>query len=162
MEPTDAEIVAFLDQDDRRLVETIRAHRVSIEYVTCGPDPEPSSFAYTIGLFGLGHPELLIFSVTPGTAHGVLNEIADLVSDGRDLMPGEIVAVDGWPHRMRVEVVPNAGEIVFGANRFYQRPAEASVPVLQLTWDDRSGHFPDDPAYTVPARAQPRPGTFQA
>ncbi|MDT0117900.1 DUF4262 domain-containing protein [Microbacterium sp. PRF11] len=162
MNPIDPEVLAFLDQDDRRLAETIRAHAVSVEYVSCGPESEPSSFAYTIGLFGLGHPELLIYSVTPGTASAVLTELAERVRDGGDLLPGEVIAFDGWAHRVRVEEVPNPGDIVFGANRFYQRPPEASVPVLQLTWDDKTGHFPDESEYTVPQLAQPRPGTWRA
>ena len=49
-----------------------------------------------------------------------------------------------------------------GANRHYQRPREASVPVLQLTWDDRNGRFPWEDGYSVPVTVQPRPGTFRA
>jgi Domain of unknown function (DUF4262) len=33
---------------------------------------------------------------------------------------------------------------VLGANRFYQRPAEFSVPAYQLTWADAAGRFPWD------------------
>jgi hypothetical protein len=32
--------------------------------------------------------------------------------------------------------------LVFSANRFYQRPAEFSVPVLQLSYNDKAGRFP--------------------
>ncbi len=63
---------------------------------------------------------------------------------------------------MVVEQVPNPGDIVYGANRHYRRPDEASVPVLQLTWDDGAGRFPWDDGYSVPASVQPRPGSFRA
>jgi hypothetical protein len=60
-----------------------------------------------------------------------------------------------------VEEVPNPGEIVFTANRHYQRPPEFSVSVFQLSYDDTSGRFPWEPDYAAP-EMQPRPGTFRA
>jgi len=58
-------------------------------------------------------------------------------------------------------VVPNPGEIVFTANDFYARPETASVPVLQLSYDDAFGRFPWDDGFLDVDR-QPRPGTFKA
>jgi hypothetical protein len=59
----------WLEQEDAYVSTTIRKHGWCIQYVggdscsrpgcECGPDDGPP-FAYTIGLFGLGHPELLI------------------------------------------------------------------------------------------------------
>ena len=66
-----------------------------------------------------------------------------------------------WPHRVLVEDVPNPGEIAFAANRYYQRPNEASVPLLQLTYDDRDGRFPTDDGYSNPDWVQPRPGDWR-
>jgi hypothetical protein len=37
------------------------------------------SFAYTVGMFGLNHPELLIFDVDPETALAVLTEVGGRV-----------------------------------------------------------------------------------
>jgi hypothetical protein len=51
--------------------------------------------------------------------------------------------------------------IVFAANRHYQLPPEYSVPVLQLSYDDKAGRFPWDDGYAAP-EMQPRPGTFDA
>jgi hypothetical protein len=73
-----------------------------------------------------------------------------------------LLEFDNWSHRVTVEEVPNPGEIVFGANRFYQRPDEASVPVLQLTYDDLGGRFPWQDGYANPDWIQPRPGEFRA
>jgi hypothetical protein len=114
-----------------------------------------------VGLFGLGHPELLIFGVDPGTACGVLDDLGERVRGGEPLLPGITIEFDEWPHRIIPEVVPNPGDIVFFANIFYQRPDEASVPVLQLSYDDIEGRFPWEERYMAP-EMQPRPGTFRA
>lgn len=161
---------AWIDQTEARIAETIRRSGWAIQYVggdTCSrpgcdcPPSEQPPFAYTIGLFGLGHPELLMLGVDPATAAGVLNTLGQQIREGDTVMPGLIIAFEEWPHRVIPEPVPNAGEIVLGANSFYQRPPEHSVPVLQLTYDDTEGRFPWDKGYTAP-ELQPRPGTFTA
>ncbi len=57
------------------------------------------------------------------------------------------------------EQVPNPGEVVFEANRFYARPDEFSVPVLQLSYADEN--MPWESTFSEP-ESQPRPGTFAA
>ncbi|MQA64145.1 MAG: DUF4262 domain-containing protein [Actinophytocola sp.] len=99
--------------------------------------------------------------VPTGTAHGVLNHLGERIRGGADLVAGELITFDGWPHRIIPEQVPNPGDIVFGANRHYQRPPEFSVPVLQLSYDDMAGRFPWEDSYAAP-EMQPRPGTFSA
>ncbi len=107
------------------------------------------------------HPELLIFGVPQETTGGILNDIGEQVRAGHDLLSGELITFENWPHRVIPEEVPNPGEIVFSANRFYQRPAEFSVPVLHLSYDDKAGQFPWEPDYAAP-EMQPKPGTFRA
>lgn len=164
---------AWLDQEDAMVAQTIRKHGCFIQYVAAdccsapgctgeGGDPELPAFAYTVGLFGLGHPELVIVGVGGRTAAGVLNELAARVRAGENLLPGQLVTFDGWAHRATLEEVPNPGDIVFAANRHYQRPAECSVPALQVTFDDEQGRFPWDEGYALPPRLQPRPGTWEA
>jgi hypothetical protein len=60
--------------------------------------------------------------------------------------PGQLITFRGWPHKIIPEELPNLGGIVFSANRFYQQPAEFSVPVLQLSYNDKAGRFPWGPA----------------
>jgi hypothetical protein len=155
----DAQTQAWLDQEDAHVAATVRQHGWFIQYV--GGDEDVPPFAYTVGLFGLGHPELLILGVPSGTAAGVLNDLGDRVRAGDDLVPGEIITFDEWPHRIVAEPVPNPGEIVLAANRYYRRPDEQSVPVLQLSYDDKAGRFPWEEGYAAP-EMQPRPGTFRA
>jgi hypothetical protein len=168
---TDAMTQAWLDQEDAHVATMIRQHGWFVEYVggACGaPDcdcgdgeADAPPFAYTVGLFGLDHPELLIFGVSPHTAMGVLNTLGARIRSGANLIPGDLVTFDEWPHKIIPEVLPNPGEVVFAANRFYQRPDEHSVPVLQLSYDDLAGRFPWEPDYAAPY-LQPRPGTFRA
>lgn len=162
---SDTATEAWLDQEDRHVAAVIREHGCFIQYVygcTCGGCGEKTSFAYSVGFFGLGHPEVLVLGLAQGNAGPVINDLFARVRGGGDLVPGQLLTFDGWPHRMFVEQVPNPGEIAYSANRHYQRPPEASVPLLQLTWDDRWGRFPWDDGYAVPADVQPRPGTFRA
>ncbi len=166
------EELAWFDQNDARITSIIRRYGWYIQYVGgecscpgCGgaaqEDEFQPPFAYTVGLFGLGHPELLVFGLGQESACGVLNDLGARIRAGAELLPGELITFEHWPHRIVTEQVPNPGEIVFTANRFYQRPAEASVPVLQLSYDDPAGRFPWEAGYAAP-QMQPRPGTFRA
>lgn len=158
----DITVEQWLDHEDRRISETIRRHGCALEYVQpCEGDGFRTPFCYTIGLFGLGHPELLIFGLDMPSAAGCLNHLHGLVRKGRDLVPGEILTFPPHEEQYLVEEVPNAGEILFAANRHYDRPSEVSVPALQVTWTVR-GAFPWHDRYPYPAESQPRPGTFSA
>ena len=159
---TDPQLTAWLDQEDTHTAQTIRAHGWVVQFVGEGEDPGEPPFAYTIGLFGLGHPELVGVGADCAPAHAILQAVAELVRGGRDLVPGELLT-SGSPARQLVpEVCPNPGDVVLGANRFYQRPPEHSVPALQLAWSSRDGSFPWDPGWPCDERCQPRPGTWSA
>lgn len=153
---------AWLDQLDARMKGMVRTAGWAVEYVIGDPEHQRCSLAYTVGLFGLDHPELVVLGLDPGTATALLNDLGRQVRDGRDLVPGELLAFADWPHRVTVEPVPNPGEILFAANRFYRRPDEVSVPALQLTYDDLSGRFPWDEGYANADWIQPRPGAYRA
>ena len=128
-----------------------------------GGKPMPP-FAYTIGLHGIGHPELLVFGLGFEPSKLVLNRLAHEVRDhGVELVPGEVVPRGrAFDRPLLVESLPNPGEILIQANNYYRRPDEGSVEAVQLTWCDGSGRWPGDPACTAPAAHQPRPGTFRA
>jgi hypothetical protein len=158
---SDPQTTAWLDQEDAHLARVIRAHRWAVQFVGEGEEPDEPPFAYTIGLFGLGHPELVVVGQDHRAAHELLRHGADLVAGGRDLLPGELLRWDGQVPVV-AEVLPNPGEVVLGANRFYERPAEYSVPALQLTWSAAGGLFPWDAGWPFPAGHQPRPGSWCA
>lgn len=167
---TDPQTQAWLEQEDSHVSAVIRRYGWFIEYVAPAGCDHPGCadearggppFAYTIGLFGLGHPELLLLGVPPGIAARIFNDLGERIRAGADLVPGELITFDRWEHRIIPEQVPNPGDIVYGANRHYRRPGKYSVPVLQLSYDDMAGRFPWEPGYAAP-EMQPRPGTFSA
>ncbi len=165
----DMAMQAWLDQEDAHVAAMVRAHGWFIQYVgggtcgvpTCGCGDDGPAFAYTVGLFGLRHPELLILGVPPEVAGAVLNDLGRRIKNGAALLSGQLVTFRDRPQRIIPEVVPNPEEIVYTANRFYGMASDASVPVLQLSYDDPEGRFPWEPGYPTPA-LQPRPGTFRA
>jgi hypothetical protein len=139
---TNPQVQAWLDQEDQNVAQTIRKDGLFIQFVGGDADETPPLFAYTIGLFGLGHPELVVLSTCTGTTAALLNQLGARIRAGDNLMPGSLLSFAEWPHRVTVEELPNPGEILFSANRHYQRPPEASVPAYQLTYDDKQGRFP--------------------
>ena len=159
---TDPQTTAWLDQEDTRLAQTVRSHRVAVQYVLRGQGSDEPPFAYTVGLFGVGHPELVAVGLDHETACGLLDKVADMVFEGRDLVPGEVITDDDGVDVLTVEVLPNPAEVLFSANRFYRRPDEFSVPAYQLTWALEGGVFPWDPRYPCEPECQPRPGTWRA
>ncbi len=152
---------AWLDQDDHLTVEMIRRYGWRIIYVLGeeGPDGGPA-FGYTVGLFGLGHPELLITGVSFDLAVELLTDLCLQVREGENLLPHREIRWAGWERRLTTEQVPNPEDLVFEANRFYRRPPYDPVSVLQLSFADGRGRFPWDRGYDGPD--QPRPGTFTA
>ena len=127
-----AAILAWLDQEDRHVTEIIRRHGCFLQYVLADEGQPP--FTYTVGLFGLGHPELIVFGLDARSSASVLNTFYDRVRNGSDLTPGEVVTPWGGSVAFLVEEFPDAGSTLLAANRHYQRPAEASVPAYRLNW----------------------------
>lgn len=162
MDRDDAQVTAWLDQHAQLVAEQIRVHGVHISYVFGDERERQAPIAYTVGLFGIGHPEVLVVGLDSETAMSLLNDVARTVREGRQLVAGELLTFGRWSHKVVVEQSPNPGEIVFTANSHYQRPPSASVPVLQLTYDDLAGCFPWDTGYSVASWIQPRPGSFTA
>jgi len=162
----DASTHAWMDQHDAHVAEVVRRRRWYAQYVGGGcarpgcHHDDDLPFAYSVGLFGLGHPELLVFSLPPGTVLELFDGLGARIVAGGAILPGCVLTVDGFPRRIVPEPVPNPGEIVFEANRFYRRPDAFSVPVLQLSYDDVHGWFPWEADYD--GDPQPRPGTFRA
>lgn len=116
------------------LREIIGDHGWVVQYVESDKRP----FAYTVGLHGLGLPELLITGLSAQVSCRVLNSIAHMVvDDGTVLMPAmhidyvdrfliEVVEVEHPDVHMRFAVD------IFGPN----------IRALQLVWADEKGRFP--------------------
>lgn len=112
----DPQTQAWIDQYDAHITAIIRRHGWFIQYIggdscsrpgcPCTGDEGPP-FAYTVGLFGLNHPELLIFDIAPQTVATMLNVLGDRVRGGRvvtardDYRTGRLESEDR--HRARAE-----------------------------------------------------------
>jgi len=150
------------DRYRRTVEETIRQHGCFLQFVTggCG-ESASTSFCYTTGFYGLGHPELLVFGLDQASSAGLLNHLFRMVRSGRELVPDEELRFAGHDERYLVERVPNPEQILFVANRHYSSPLLRSVPAYQLTWSV-DGAFPWEAGYPYRPESQPRPGTFSA
>lgn len=151
------QIIAWSEHVDRRVTELIRRHGFFIQAVHGDVDNPP--FAYTVGLFGIGHPELIVFGLDHGSAGRTLNWFFAHIRGGEDLTPGQVVQAPNGGPRFLVEAFPDPGAALCAANRHYQRTRAESVPAYQLTWDV-GGAFPWDPGYPYPQALQPRPGEY--
>lgn len=154
---SEEQAIAWNDQEDRVVTETIRRYGCYLQGVEGEAESPP--FCYTVGLFGMGHPELIVFGLDMESAGGTLNWFFDRIRGGGDLTPGELVQTPNGGPRFLVEEFPNPGSALYSANRHYRRPREMSVPAYQLTWDV-DGAFPWEPGYPYPPTLQPRPGEY--
>ena len=115
----DPQTLAWLDQEDAHLAQTIRAHRWAVQYVGEGEEPGEPAFAYTVGLYGLGHPELVVVGLGPDSADGILGRAAGMVGDGRDLVVGELTTTPAGrsvsPGRERGGREPESEPVSFAA-----------------------------------------------
>ena len=158
---TDPQTTAWLDQEDAHLAQVIRAHRWAVQYVGEGDEPDEPPFALHDRPVRARSPGAGRRRAGPPVRARAAQHAAGLVAGGRDLVPGELLPAHGRPPVI-AEVLPDPGEVVLGANRFYQRPAEYSVPALQLTWAAAGGAFPWEEGWPLGPDSQPRPGTWRA
>lgn len=181
--------VAFRDQDRRRTTDAIRRWGCVVLHVSDDVDcaccaatgvnraerrarqrdrrrrvTSMPAFSYTIGLHGIGHPELLVFGLEQETARRLLTRLTHDVRDhGRDFVPGEVITPGAvFDGRLLVQSLPNPADILVQADNYYRRPDEGSVEALQLSWCDPMGRWPGEPGCATPASAQPHPGSFRA
>lgn len=117
----------------------------------CPGEPSPFPWTYTIGMVEIGHPEIVLFGLTPSAATERLNWVHDGAVDGDPLVPG---ADDRFGStRVRLDQVPmswaNDCEEDPMGQWFHHYGAGRAVllapPVLQLVWSDRRSVFPDEP-----------------
>jgi Domain of unknown function (DUF4262) len=118
-------------------------------------------FAYTIGLWRLGHPELVLFGLEPQKAYGLLGVIAeDVCINGRRVADGDEFFEGDW--EFKAFALPKPGQVVARANVFFRRKPRQSVPALQLVYPDVHGVWPWEPDCHLFPGQQPMPGQFAA
>lgn len=155
----------WLDQEDAWMRETVRRCGFAVQAVFgarcwshpgCGCGQRRGTrppIAYTVGLYGFGHPEVVIVGLCIDTAATVLNDLGERIRHGRSLAPGDVLSFNCWPHRMHLVEFRDDGDVpvLTSAQRFYQRTQADPVPALQAVWG-----APPPPAPLVSLPQQPR------
>lgn len=109
------------------------------------PDPVEGAmgFAYTMGMYDVGLPEVIVFGLPPDVSQPVLNDLClPLVRAGGGVLePGERDDVfGGGVKAMLIEAdEEDAAKYVTFSATVHDR---ASVPVMQLCWPDANGLWP--------------------
>lgn len=120
--------------------DTIRRHGWALQAVLGDEDGPP--FAYTVGLTGFGHAELILFATAQATAATVLNDLGELVRGGRELRAGERVALrSGDVHLLDF---PEAEHWLFAADALYRVPGGEPVRALLVVPADELAPTPGE------------------
>lgn len=130
------------DYIDNHLKPLIAEHRWAVQGCVPGSPEEPAWF-YTIGLTGMGLPELVVVGLPEQYAIPVLNEVAGRhIAD--PLPPGGEIDMDGL--KMRIVGVDQdevAGRLIFAESVY----GAGNVTAVQVLWSDKDGFWPDQPSW---------------
>ena len=148
-------VQAWIDRDNARIRDVIRRCGWSVEYVF-GEEGSPA-FGYTVGLWELGHAELVTFGACPDCAARVLNRLGSQIRDGVWLSADSTPELDGTP--LLLFDVPNPHQVILGAWALY---VDDEVPALQVVYPDDEGRWPWEPGCSLRPGGQPLPGDFIA
>lgn len=134
---------ALLGEQITALIET--AGFAMLPVFAAEPDGIP--FCYTIGMTGLGLPEILVALLDSATAFDLLRSA---VSRHRDqaFSPGESWVLDQTdpPVLLKAVALPRGTPCLGTAYRYYQGTGHA-VTGIQLILPDDDGRYPGDPGY---------------
>jgi len=125
---------------------TISEHGWAVQFVEDADRP----FAYTIGLFDRGLPELLVTGLPPHDSAHLLNWVAAHCVWGLELVPGDQFADPGG---RRLEVV--RVEVPDAHLKFAVAVGGRNVRALQLVWADARGRWPWETGWSTGRRSQP-------
>jgi hypothetical protein len=157
-------VEAWLDQSDAWLRETIRRYGWAVQAVFGNDERRRPPLSYTVGLWGFGHPELVVFGIHERHAQTLLNELGERVRAGEVLQAGdEVVSQLLRPNpQLRLLPLPNAADVTLDVQRTYGTPGGQAIPALQVCWADIDGTYPWEPGFRYPRWLQPMPGTYAA
>lgn len=135
------------DPDELRRLAEIREDIATFGWsgLSVGEREGCPAFEYTVGLRQLGHPELIVFGLSPNVRHGLLSKSIRCLEAGRgfrhgerrtDIVPGSEFAVRRVHERHFADHV--------GYAMWYQRDSAlpGELEVLQVVWPDEAGLFP--------------------
>ena len=128
------------DKSEQKVIDDIATygwHCVSIH-----PEGDDVGYAFTVGLFqSYGHPELIIFGLSPKVAHQILAIAADAAKSGAplDLTQPTDALINGYLCCFVEVPLTEYYEHVGYCRWYYQGNG---FPLYQVVWPSRDGLFP--------------------
>ncbi|MGY1857387.1 DUF4262 domain-containing protein [Modestobacter sp. SYSU DS0290] len=122
-----------------------------------GGSPGEPRWSHTVGLTGLGHPEVIVTGLPFEAGEKYLNLVGEAVRGGARFAPGAATStITDADSPVVFLAVADTGRLAV-AEQLY-----GSVEVLQLVWPDSQGTLPWEEGHRNPPTAQPllgpRPG----
>jgi Domain of unknown function (DUF4262) len=142
-----------LDEDDHlfdrceyldRLVAIMDRHGWATQCVLGGPGRPP--YAYTVGLFQYGAPELVVHGLPFRAADGLLGTLGARLRDGARFRHGQVLDDLYPPARWALLDVADPGRHLPEAQGFVEPapPGERSLRAWQVVYPDPEGRWPWD------------------
>lgn len=142
-----------------KIMDTIESHGWAVQgVVPTEDDTDPVPFAYTVGLTGYGHPELIVCGVDPMNVGIVLlNDLGEQVKSGRAFSHGEVPRhlLAGGFDPILINVTDLSRLAI--ARRIYGE----SVTALQLLLPDKRNRLPWHTGYDMDWQPVLGPGIVQ-
>lgn len=137
---------------DAKVMENMDKYGIHIVGVH-GSSEEPT-FAYSVGMFKLGQPEVIILGMPFQTAMFFINDVFAEVEAGKAFADGEVIPEfaqgrDAKPLGLAFKAVSDAvaDEYVRVALNTVKKHGGSWHGLLQMVWPDRQNRFPWDPEY---------------
>jgi len=111
-------------------------------------DPPVPGYAYTIGFpEAFGFPEVVVFGLTPATANGLLELVADLLGGGTDIPLGvELTGLfDGDQRCLFAQLSSEVAAQLLPTSMAWRKGRPFSA--AQLLWPDRNGFLPNETGF---------------
>lgn len=134
-------------EDENRIANDIAeygCHVVLIPHFEGTP-----GWAFSVGLFErYGHPEIVVFGMSPENGHGLINYMMEQIQEGRTFADGD-VADDLFEEEHSRAGFKGVDVRWFEAflGTLVGHYGSTDVPVLQLFWSDQTGKLPFEDAF---------------
>ena len=115
-----------------------------------GGSPSVPRWSHTVGLTGLGHPEVIVVGLPFEAGEKYLNLVGEAVRAGARFSPGAATTALTDADSPVVFLAVEDADRLTVAEQFY-----GSVDALQLVWPDSAGTLPWQEGHRNPPGAQP-------
>jgi hypothetical protein len=135
---------------DDKIAWMIETHGFALEAVPPRGDvvPPTPGYTYTVGLTAAtGFPELVVMGLTPVASRGLIDLVANLVTDGVSLPLG-VALIGVLEHDLRCVLAPvdvTEWAPLFATGCVWHRSDRFAM--VQLLWPDRAGVLPHEEGF---------------